>query len=79
MSGLATTGGTVTITPRWVCGVTRSGYHNGAGCHPGDPHPEEGWHCGYRWELSLPAPDDTTPLTMSITPVPGADDSTTEG
>jgi hypothetical protein len=32
---------------RWRCGVTASGYHNGAGCSPGDPH--DGWGCGYRW------------------------------
>lgn len=32
---------------RWRCGVTASGYHNGAGCTPGDPHGD--WGCGYRW------------------------------
>lgn len=33
--------------PRWVCGVTRSGRHNGSGCTPSEPH--SGWGCEYRW------------------------------
>ncbi len=36
---------------RWVCGVVRSGYHNGARCSPDDPH--EGWGCGMRLEVSM--------------------------
>jgi hypothetical protein len=37
---------------RWVCQVTRSGFHNGCGCRPSEPH--GGWNCGWRWEASLP-------------------------
>lgn len=40
------------FTRRWVCGVGRSGYHNGANCSPDDPH-LNGWGCSYRWEASL--------------------------
>lgn len=36
---------------RWVCQVVRSGYHNGAGCQPDEPHGD--WGCGVRWEASL--------------------------
>ena len=36
----------------WVCGVTRSGYHNGARCSPTDPH-DEYWCCGWRYEASV--------------------------
>lgn len=32
---------------RWHCRVTASGYHNGAGCGPREPHGD--WNCGYRW------------------------------
>lgn len=40
-------------TKRWVCGVVRSGYHNGAGCSPEDPH--RGWGCGYYYEYRIRA------------------------
>ena len=36
----------------WVCGVVRSGYHNGAGCRPSDPHGGD-WSCGFRAEVSI--------------------------
>lgn len=39
------------LVKRWVCEVVRSGYHNGAGCSPKDPHGE--WNCCYRYEISL--------------------------
>jgi hypothetical protein len=39
---------------RWVCQVVRTGYHNGAGCVPSDPHHHEDWGCSWRWEASLP-------------------------
>ena len=38
---------------RWVCQVVRSGFHNGAGCTPGNAHVD--WECGYRYEVSLTA------------------------
>jgi len=41
--------------PRWVCQVVRSGYHNGAVCDPSDPHTQDWWGCGYRYEFSIPA------------------------
>lgn len=34
---------------RWYCGVTASGYHNGGGCQPADPH-DSTWRCGWRWQ-----------------------------
>lgn len=37
---------------RWDCRVVSSGYNNGAGCDPGDPHGAD-WWCGYRWSASL--------------------------
>lgn len=37
---------------RWVCRVSRSGFHNGATCREDDPHGEP-WHCGYLVEASL--------------------------
>lgn len=37
---------------RWVCQVVRTGYHNGAGCNPGEDHHID-WGCGWRWEASL--------------------------
>jgi hypothetical protein len=37
---------------RWVCRVVSTGYHNGAGCDPSDPHGPD-WRCGYRWSASL--------------------------
>lgn len=40
------------FTRHWVCGVLRSGYHNGATCNERDPH--DGWGCGWRLEASLP-------------------------
>ncbi len=39
------------FTRRWVCEVVRSGYHNGAGCSPKDPHGD--WNCCYRYEISM--------------------------
>lgn len=36
----------------WVCGVGRSGHHNGSNCNPSEPHDPE-WGCGFRWEASL--------------------------
>ncbi len=50
---------------RWVCQVVRSGFHNGARCHPGDGD-HAGWRCGFRWELSLP----DTPETRTLLGVP---------
>jgi hypothetical protein len=41
----------ITVWPKWVCGVVRSGYHNGAKCTPSDPH-DPSWKCAYRYELS---------------------------
>jgi len=41
-----------------VCNVTRSGYHNGAGCSPRDPHNAAVWGCGYRHELTISLTDD---------------------
>lgn len=38
---------------RWVCQVVRTGYHNGAGCHAEEPHHDEEWGCGWRFELSV--------------------------
>jgi len=41
---------------RWVCGVVRSGFHNGSNCTPteGEPqgHHDPSWGCGYRYEIS---------------------------
>lgn len=48
---------------RWVCTVVSSGYHNGAGCAPGEPH--SGWGCGYRWVA--PALTDAEAGEMGIT------------
>lgn len=39
---------------RWVCGVVRSGFHNGSGCSPDEAHGGD-WGCGWRWEASIPA------------------------
>jgi hypothetical protein len=47
---------------RWVCGVVRSGYHNGAQCRPQEPH--SGWGCGWRCELSVPV--DSPEVVMSV-------------
>jgi len=39
---------------RWVCGVVRSGFHNGAGCSSTDePFHDPSWDCGWRFELSV--------------------------
>lgn len=37
---------------RWDCRVVSTGYNNGAGCGPSDPHGDD-WRCGYRWQASL--------------------------
>ena len=47
---------------RWACGVVRSGFHNGAGCRPGDPHHHEDWGCGWRFELSVADTPDNRSL-----------------
>jgi hypothetical protein len=54
---------------RWVCGVVRSGYHNGAGCHPTDPH--QGWGCGYRVEVSVPITEEEYEQEMLPRPTAG--------
>lgn len=41
------------LQKRWVCQVVRSGFHNGAGCIPNDPHHDIEWGCGFRYELSV--------------------------
>ena len=46
------------LTKRWVCGVARSGYHNGASCRSSEPH--DGWGCGYYYEASIRAPEYET-------------------
>lgn len=38
---------------QWVCGVVRSGFHNGAGCNPSDDCHDSSWGCGFRFELSI--------------------------
>ena len=58
-----TTSNALTVYPAWVCAVVRSGYHNGAGCSPRDPH--EDWDCQYRYETSLPASERTAALLES--------------
>jgi hypothetical protein len=40
------------FTRRWVCRVVSTGYNNGAGCDPSDPH-GPAWRCGYFWQASL--------------------------
>jgi hypothetical protein len=40
---------------RWICGVVDSGFHNGAGCHPGEDHHDESWRCGWYWRATVPA------------------------
>lgn len=52
---------------RWRCGVTASGYHNGAGCIPEDSH--DGWGCGYRWVA--PALTETEAREMGLLPEEG--------
>lgn len=40
--------------PKWVCGVGRSGFHNGSDCTPDEPH-DRRWRCAYYYELSVHA------------------------
>ena len=51
----------IEIFPVWVCGVGRSGYHNGSNCDPNEPHGPE-WRCGWVYELSYRA----TPSSKSL-------------
>lgn len=47
---------------RWVCGVLRSGFHNGATCHADSDWHDASWGCGWRWEASVHATPETDEL-----------------
>jgi len=36
----------------WNCGVSESGFHNGANCRPSEPH--QGWGCEWILRLTVP-------------------------
>ena len=38
------------IEKYWYCEVEESGFHNGAGCGPDEPHQE--WRCGIRFRVT---------------------------
>ena len=59
--------GEVVVVRRWVCQVVRSGYHNGSGCGPEEPH--GWWGCEYRLEVSLPdTPNNRERLGVPLHP-----------
>jgi hypothetical protein len=50
---------------RWRCEVNSSGYYNGDGCTPGDPH--GGWRCEYRWIAPSLTDQEMSELRIKIT------------
>lgn len=60
-------------TVHWVCGVVRSGYHNGARCSYSEPH--EGWGCAFRAEVSLRLTADEARAAGVYLPVPPGEDT----
>lgn len=55
----------VTGQLEWVCMVVHTGFHNGAGCSPEEPHGDD-WECGWHCHALIPVTTDVLVIGQCI-------------